>query len=618
MNTLPRFSLFVLCLSSLLALPSGAEAETAGWRGNPAKAAQQLEEQWHLLTTQAEPKSMRGLFRFAIEASALGWHPERVEESLRLAAALQDQDPQSKTYGNFRWRSDHDGVFDLNGVEFAMQQAGLLHRRYSRALTPQAQRELEAMMALSLEGIARHAVKIDYTNIFLMQCWNRIAIGEALGRQAVADEGYRGLRTWLENVSRKGISEYGGVTYYGTDLDSLGLIFRYAARQEGKELAGTALRYLWTDIAANWWTPGDRLGGVNARSYDYLFAHGLLEAHTWPAGWLRAKPKLESAGWLRGGREDLVAFYDACDVRPEATWTETLRSTVPRTVVQRWGDESGQMAVHYVGRFVSLATSGRSRSSDERTLVCNLGDTPETPQLVLFMDDRGDPFGTKKVSNAANQAKALHMTPFIAAVQRGASALQLLSDDPTLDSNRKKGSAASCFLAHLTVPTQAEVWSGEKLLSPGAPKKPCVLDSKRALFIRLGRGLVAVRILAAEAPGGEAAPIEFVSDSPKFPANRITFRLADGKPQGRGTVALWVKVWDIEDEAHFAAARKEFEESALVVSLRGDIARLEADGMKLEVDVRAQKRQLLFGGEAPALLSVNGKDLGRDLLSSIR
>ena len=53
------------------------------------------------------------------------------------------------------------------------------------------------------------------------------------------------------------IGEYGAVTYYGVDLDSLALIARFAQRPAGRAQAMTAIRYLWTDIAANWWTPGD-------------------------------------------------------------------------------------------------------------------------------------------------------------------------------------------------------------------------------------------------------------------------------------------------------------------------------------------------------------------------
>lgn len=48
------------------------------------------------------------------------------------------------------------------------------------------------------------------------------------------------------------------------------LVAQFAGRPEVRAQARTAMRYLWTDIAANWWTPGDRLGGANARSYDYL------------------------------------------------------------------------------------------------------------------------------------------------------------------------------------------------------------------------------------------------------------------------------------------------------------------------------------------------------------
>ena len=71
------------------------------------------------------------------------------------------------------------------------------------------------------------------------------------------------------------------------------LLARFAGRADARAKAEKAIQHVWTDLAANWWAPGDRMGGTNARTYDYLFGKGYTEAHTWTAGWLRVRPELD-------------------------------------------------------------------------------------------------------------------------------------------------------------------------------------------------------------------------------------------------------------------------------------------------------------------------------------
>jgi len=89
--------------------------------GSPAD--QELAKSWRKIEAHPADQGVRELFGFALEAAALGWHPERVESALAQAAELQDRDPASKTRGNFRWYRNQPLPRDLNAVEFCMQQA---------------------------------------------------------------------------------------------------------------------------------------------------------------------------------------------------------------------------------------------------------------------------------------------------------------------------------------------------------------------------------------------------------------------------------------------------------------------------------------------------------------
>lgn len=587
------------------------------WDGDQARAPAELERQWRVVANPDQPTGIRGILRFAVEAAGIGWEPDRVTAALARARACQDLTPGSLTRGNFKWRSDHPRVLDLNGGEFALQLLGYLHAAHADQLSDPAKKLVRAMLLDGVEGLRRHEVRIDYTNIFIMKCWGLIAAGEALGRKDIADDGYHRFEQWLRHTAQHGIGEYGAVTYYGIDLDSLGLIARFAQRPAARAQAMTAIRYLWTDIAANWWAPGDRLAGANARSYDYLFGRGYLEAHTWTAGWLRTRPELEGAGWINGPQPNLTIFRAAVTLPPDPNWTEPIRQQVPRTIVQRWGESPPQRAVAWIGHAVSLASSGASRGTDERTLVANLGASPAVAQINLFMDGRGDPFGTIKTANAAGQAKALHPMPFIATVQREADVLQLLALQPGDPGSRTKAGELACLLSHLTLPAAAEIWAGDRLLPQDA-----TVPTHQPLFIRLGQGVLAIRVLEARSTDGTPAPLALVTDSTDSPARRLTVTHAAQAPRGRGTLAVWIQAADAGEATAFAAFRREFATRPFSVRREGATLHLTVAGRKGELRLSAnpeqQTRDVLAGGEPEALLSVNGRDHGQEILAAWR
>jgi len=608
-------ALFILATSDIrAALPT--------WTGDPERGAMELEQLWPQVADPARVVGIRGTLRFALEAAGLGWHPERVAAAIARARAMQDLEPGSLNRGNFKWRSDHPRVLDRNAVEFATQLAALLRLRYAHTLTPAARRQLDALLTDAVEGLRGHEVKIEYTNIFVKKAWGLIATGEALGRPEVAADGYARFEAWLRFTARHGISEYGAVTYYGIDLDSLGLIAKFAARTEARAQAEAAMHYLWTDIAANWWSPGDRFGGTNARSYDYLYGRGYLEAHTYTAGWLRDRPELEGAGWLSGPHDHLTLLRDLVTLPPAVAWTEPIRAEVPRIVVQRWGRESGQRATNWIGRHVSLASSGASRGTDERTLVANLGDSPSVPQLTLFMDGRGDPFGTKKVANAANQAKSLHLTPFISTVQRGADVLQVLSDEPLGPKTRYRSGALSCFLSHLTIPAQAEVWFGHERARPGTPEHPTLVPPGATVCLRLGAGAIGVRFLLATTTGGEAAQVQYIADTPRAVAHRLTVVHSPREPSGRATLVIWMQAADRIDSPGFEAWQKAFSATQGMARITGSSLMAEVAGragsLRIEADILKGERRVNSGGEPDALLSVNGREVGREVLRAFQ
>jgi hypothetical protein len=602
--TLWRLALILVCATT-----SGS-AVPQTWTADRTAGLKDLEDMWTVVSDPSRTMGVRGLFRFAVEATGLGWHPERVEVGVGTGARdarSRSGEQDARKFQVEQWPQRRRGS-QRRGICIAAH--GLHAARQSAQLSAEGPALLDAMMTDAIDGLRSHVVKIDYTNIFVMKAWGLIAIGEALGRADVAADGYRRFDAWMEFTARHGIGEYGAVVYYGIDLDSLALIARFAGRAEARAKAERAIRYVWTDLAANWWAPGDRMGGTNARTYDYIYGHGYTEAHTWTAGWLRERPELEGAGWVTGvALQSDSTFREAVMWPPPAEWTEPIRAQVPRTVVQRWGEQPEQRAVNWIGRHVSLASSGMARSRDERTLVANLGDSPAVPQLTLFMEGRRDPYGYKKQVGG----KALHLMPFIATVQRGPEVLQVLSDNPLKSDSRNKPGDLVNFVTHFTVPAVAEVWSGDARVEPGSVARPTRLAPGAPVYVRLGDAVIGLRWLVATTTTGEPAALEFIEDAAGGVARRLTLTHSATEPQGRATLAVWLRAAEGLDAAGFAAWRKMFSTTPAQAKISGDVVVAEVVGaagaLRIEADVLRSERRVLAGGEPAALLSVNGREV---------
>jgi len=578
-------------------------------RRDDGLVARRLERRWAKIEKVPPNLSARGLFGFALEAAAARWHPERIARALELAEQMQDRDPASRTFGNFRWYWRAERPEDRNAVEFSMQQGILLWMLYRDALDAEGAERLERLIRFSVEGIRRHRVRESYTNIFLMKTWNCIAIGEATGRPGLADEGYAMLDRWLLHAWDCGVHEYVSPTYYGTDLDSLGLIARFARRRAGRRAAEAALRLFWTDIAANWFEPGLRLGGAHSRDYDYLTGHGYLDWHLRLAGWIPTEPTFRPS-----------TFMELCRWQPPRRLKRRVAGLAPRMVHQRWGAQPWQRAAHYVGRRFSIGC-GTIYEPTGKQLVVNLPGGPGTPVVNFLMDARGDAYGKKREPTGGGHSKALHVVPFQMSVQRGADALVLSSADPAAAAFKRWAPQPRCLLSHVVLPSEAEVWVGEERVAV-EPNDQVPVPDGTAVFVRVEDVAAGLRFVLGTTPAGRPAPVVLVNDGGKYRAMRLTCVHAAGPPKSRATVAVWARAAEGLDDAAFAAFRRGF--AGAQAKADGDVVDVSVPAtggrLRLAADVAKGQRLACEGwepGTKGALLMVNGRDLGREILGDV-
>jgi hypothetical protein len=602
-------SLLVIAAAAKDAAPAGKKAAVTP--ADPAAAA--LDKRWRGLREPGPRFSTRELFEFTLEAAAQNWHPERVERALALAEQKQDRDPQSKTFGNFSWYWEDPKPIDLNAAEFAMQRAALTWILYRDRLSPKAAATLQRLMEFSIEGMKRHKVSVDYTNIFVMKTWNCIALGENTGRPELARSGYAMFDEWLRRVRQVGVREYLSPTYYAVDFECLGAIARHAQNPAARAKVALALEYLWTDVAANWFTPAGRLGGAHSRDYDYVTGHGNLDQWAARSGWTPVE---------RPATDDNLkqVFVPA----PERLKGELL-DLAPHFVRQRWGDPEGECAANWVGREVSLASSGAIyRDPMDKTLVVLFGGGAKMAGAEYLMDARQDPYGQNKIPTGGGHNKSFHVQPFIMSVQNGPEALLLTTanaDGVKPAAFRSSGSNLVCCLSHFTFPAEAQIFIGASGAAVDVKDKLRLPTPDTPVFLKVGHAVAALRFVYATTPDGTPAPVELVNDGAKWKTMRLTAIHSEQRPRGRVATVLWTRVAEQLDDAKFAAFRHAFAAGQPAVKLDGATLDVKvpalAGAMRLKADLKAEKPLVREGaarGPENYLLEVNGRELGAPLL----
>lgn len=598
---------FVLC--GLVAWGIVWHAAGHGHAAHP-DAETELAAQHAIVQRRDAATGIRGTVRFALEAAGTGWNPQAVEEALRLTRSMQDLDPESSQFGNFRWRLGDAAVTDPNAVEFTVQLTSLLRLASADALTPAARNCLDAIHRDALVAIRRHAVKPGSTNVYLMRTWNLLALGQ-IGDAEAASESSQAWQAWLDHTDRHGITEYSSPTYYGTDLDSLGLIARHADDPRIRREAVAALSLVWASIAANWFSPAERLAGPHSRDYDYLFGRGYLDEHLHAAGWLTSPPTTESAGWLPGARREyLRVFRDAHRWDPPAALRDEHAKRTPRFVIQRFNAEPWARSTNHIGETLAIGVAGECRGPEDKSLAIHLPGSPSTANVTLVIDGRDDPYGRRKEPvGHGGQSKAHHLRTFLVSSQRGPRIAAAWMFDPAVAAFKTDPDDLSCLRAHLLLPADAQVWTGDAPLADGA-----VLTGNAAFFVRMQDAAVGFRSLLAATDGSAPRDWRLRTDAAKLGGQRLTATLHDQSPQGRSLVVLDIEARERCDDAEFAAFRRAFAARRTTARIADNRLRLEGT-LPLEADLATRRRIACEPLLAPDdLLLVDGVEIGRPLL----
>lgn len=571
------------------------------------------ERLWKGLENPSPSLGVREIFMTALTWCEANTHLDRLEKLFITAAKMQDRNPASRTYGNFRWSWGHEEVYDLNAVDFAMQTAAMIWMHHRERLPTAARAKLKELLELGIEGLKRHRVAENYTNIALMNAGDLILLGEMLANTTAAEEGYARLDRFIACMWEGGTHEYDSPTYYGVDLEDLELIEAYCQRERGRQQARALLEYFWTDIAANWFAGSQKLGGARSRDYDYLAGLGVLDQHLLAFGWLPCdNPKIPN---------NLLATYARWPI-PERLRQLAVGQT-PRLVEQVWGFEPYQARVHYVCPDVSLSASGASYGGRmDLPLTVDLPGPRKRTRGYYIPDARQDPYGKIKIAESKAHSKTLHLNPFWTATQRRVDALGLVvyrekDLNPTNDTLQTHFvlplDDATFFIGEEQVKFTPQV-AAEYPVPPGA-----------AVILRQGTAAVGIKVPFARGLDGKPVGAALACDANPYGAVRLTVNHHTASRRDfSGSFAacsLWVRIGSGLTDATFATWRQEFAQAGCKVDAQPESIRIQAAGVDGPLGIAAATPFFapaeLEPKFKPFLLAVNGDDMGRRLLQAI-
>ena len=297
---------------------------------------------------------------------------------------------------------------------------------------------------------------------------------------------------------------------------------------------------------------------------------------------------------------------------------EAMRELVnmtPRTVIQRFGDAPGEVAVTYVGERFCIGSAGASYGSIDKCLTVNVGDA-DTPMVNFCTDARGDAYGNRKFELADGHSKALHLVPFLTSVQNGPEVLLMAAPAPVGRHYHRSAPDPTSLLSHLTLPDVGELWVGDEWVAEDNLFERDVND--KPVFLRLGNVAVGARVVLGLDTKGEKAPVRLIRDEAGMEVQsvRLTCVHAERPPEDRAVVALWVQVAEGLSSDGFAVFRRKMQ-GAVDVGVDGDQVDVRAGSLRLCADVVKEERIAIEGGDEhanDALLMVNGRELGRGIL----
>lgn len=208
---------------------------------------------------------------------------ERAEQILDRVIALQDQDPNSPTYGIWSWFLEEPlakmSPPDWNWADFCgtqLLQVALDHRD---RLPADLQPKVRDAILHAARSIMRRNVGPGYTNIALMGTYVTLVAGERFGARDLSAYGQQRLRRFHDYTQQKGsFSEYNSPTYTLVALEEISRMRQHVRDPQSQAVLKDLNAFAWRHLARRFHPSTKQWAGPHSRSYSTLLRPPVLAA----------------------------------------------------------------------------------------------------------------------------------------------------------------------------------------------------------------------------------------------------------------------------------------------------------------------------------------------------
>lgn len=553
--------------------------------------------------------AVRTVTNGALAALVVNGDVRQAEFFLRTALATQITDRNDPQYGNIPWNlSPASNVHDDNSVAFTAEPLGPLLELYGDRLSRSTRALLDDRAQGIFAELDRHRVRISYTNIYIMQATDLILLGEAVGDNAAADDGYAKFNAWLDYTAKSGIGEYDSPTYYGVDMDVLYLGYRFCQRPGCRALYGRALDYFWRDMEANLYRH-TILSGPHSRDYDFLRGNGMLYQYL-----AMEEPSIAMSARAIDPNTFARAYLliDCDDKGYRPSQSILALGNGDRVVLQRFA-AGIPPRYNYVTDDFAIGNASANGGAQDKVVSVNLG-PPTLPNVTIFFDRHDSPYGVHAYADSDGHLKPEHIALNPLGVQDHGTLLELFDPNPS------KVPASPTLATDVILPVDATIVTAA---GPVDVKRgmDVPLPANSAIGVRSQNGAVVVRPLIVDDLDGSAPQFELKADPDGYAKG--AFRLAIYHYRGEAKqqsakhlrMAFLIVAAHVAGDAALAALLRSVDAAPFTSNVANGVWRVQASyGGHVFVGARdANTRAILtdtVDGAAPpdVLFSVNGTE----------
>jgi hypothetical protein len=207
---------------------------------------------------------------------------KRAENILRRVISLQDQNPDSRTYGIWSWFMeeplDKMSPPDWNWADFCGTQLLQVAIDHMDRLPVDLQRQVRESTLHACGAIKRRNVGPGYTNIAVMGAYVTLVAGEHFDNAEFAEYGRARLKRFYDHTfSQQGsFSEYNSPTYSVVAITELSRMLRHVRDPESRELLRVLNWHAWYHVARRFHPPTNQWAGPHSRCYSTLLRKSTL------------------------------------------------------------------------------------------------------------------------------------------------------------------------------------------------------------------------------------------------------------------------------------------------------------------------------------------------------